>query len=1238
MADITAPTLLLTSPSDNATGVSTTSNLTLAFSEAVSVGSGLIKIYQSDGTLFHTIAVNDASQVMLASARVVINPSVTLLAGTSHYVIIESGAFKDLAGNDYAGLSSPTAFNFSTAGGAPPPPPPPADTTAPLLTGTTPADNASDVAVGANLVLTFNEAVKAGSGNVEVHWLSNGWTQTMAITDPSQVTISGNQVILNPTWDLWPGTDYYVLVDSGVVTDLANNPFGGISTWSVFNFSTEYVVDTTAPLLVTTTPADDSTGVAIETNLVLTFNELVKQGSTFGKIQIHDAATGNIVQSFIVADYVSVTFPGTNQVMVNLTPNLLPGKDYYVTIDAGAIVDALGNVFAGISSATVFNFSTPPDATAPLLLSSSPADDATVVPGLGSISLKFSEVVTRGTGYVKIYRAADNSLLESISIEDTFHASFSSYEPYTSGFVNLYLSNTLSSGTAYYVLIDPGAIVDLSGNAFAGISSPTALNFATMVVPDGIAPVLLSTSPVDDSTNVPVDGVITFTFNEAVTVDVGEIRISQQGGTWSTISIQSNDTSQVSIAGGVVTIDPSIDLEPNISYSVQILSNVFADLTGTWFPGTMFNFTTEPTTTPVLLSTLPSDDATNVAVNPVLVLTFDQVVNAGSGNIEIHNANGSIFETIAVTDASRVTIVGNKVIIDPTGTLSQGASYYVTIAPGAIENELGIHSFAGWTDSTTFNFTTKIGADAVAPLLISSSPNDGALDVPQLSLVILTFNEQVVAGSGRIELHRGSDGATVLAGPANALSEYLSFAGNQLTIELGSQFELGESYYLVLDVGAVQDLAGNPFAGIPTPTGLNFTVTSVDTVFPVLMGSGPSDDRTNYPIDGSFLLAFSESVQRGSGNIQLYRSDGTLVANFDVQDQAQVSFGTNTVSIDPSINLDPYTSYYILVDSGAVRDLAGNPWSGISSPTELNFTTGDLVMPPSGGGSGAGAGAGGGGIDTTAPSLTSISPLDNSLNVPTNSNIVLAFNEGVLAGTGTIQIHKVSDGSLVKSIALSDTSQVQFSGATVTVNPSTDLSAGTAYYVVLDSGAVKDGSGNPYAGFSSPAAFNFTTGGSASGLVLTGNGMANTLVGGTGNDVITGLGRGDTLTGGGGADTFVYTAVSDSTGRGYDTITDFNASADLIDLWFQVTGVDTAITSGSLSQWSIDSNLASAVGAAKLGAHHAVLFTPNAGVLSGKTLLIVDANGVAGYQANADLVILLGNASSLAGLTVADFV
>ena len=87
MADTTAPTLQRTLPADNATGVSVTGNLGLVFNEAVRPGPGLIKIYKSDGTLFHTIAASDTSQVTVEGrGRVSIDPSVPLLGGTGYYV------------------------------------------------------------------------------------------------------------------------------------------------------------------------------------------------------------------------------------------------------------------------------------------------------------------------------------------------------------------------------------------------------------------------------------------------------------------------------------------------------------------------------------------------------------------------------------------------------------------------------------------------------------------------------------------------------------------------------------------------------------------------------------------------------------------------------------------------------------------------------------------------------------------------------------------------------------------------------------------------------------------------------------------------------------------------------------------------------------------------------------------------------------------------------------------------
>ena len=58
---------------------------------------------------------------------------------------------------------------------------------------------------------------------------------------------------------------------------------------------------------------------------------------------------------------------------------------------------------------------------------------------------------------------------------------------------------------------------------------------------------------------------------------------------------------------------------------------------------------------------------------------------------------------------------------------------------------------------------------------------------------------------------------------------------------------------------------------------------------------------------------------------------------------------------------------------------------------------------------------------------------------------------------------------------------------------------------------------------------------------------------------------------------------------------------------------------------------------AGLGANHAILFRPDAGDLEGRTFLVIDTNGVAGYQAGEDMVIHLRGGAHLAGLDVSDF-
>jgi hypothetical protein len=155
---------------------------------------------------------------------------------------------------------------------------------------------------------------------------------------------------------------------------------------------------------------------------------------------------------------------------------------------------------------------------------------------------------------------------------------------------------------------------------------------------------------------------------------------------------------------------------------------------------------------------------------------------------------------------------------------------------------------------------------------------------------------------------------------------------------------------------------------------------------------------------------------------------------------------------------------------------------------------------------------------------------------------------------------------------------------------------------------------------------------------LIGHGGKDTITAGAGDDTMIGGAGKDTLAGFQGIDTFAYEAASDSTGRFYDKVRVFDFASDLFDTLASITGIDTTIASGQLRGAFFDADLAVAVSAGQLAAGHAVLFTPDSGNKAGKTFLIVDQNGAAGYQAGADLVINLLNPLNLASIDTGDFI
>lgn len=130
----------------------------------------------------------------------------------------------------------------------------------------------------------------------------------------------------------------------------------------------------------------------------------------------------------------------------------------------------------------------------------------------------------------------------------------------------------------------------------------------------------------------------------------------------------------------------------------------------------------------------------------------------------------------------------------------------------------------------------------------------------------------------------------------------------------------------------------------------------------------------------------------------------------------------------------------------------------------------------------------------------------------------------------------------------------------------------------------------------------------------------DTLFGGDQDDWLYGGEGADALYGSGGSDVFAYTTTSESTGANHDRVFWFDPDVDHIDLPQTVTGIAPTVQGGALSAVSFNPDLETAIGADELGIGNAVLFRPTEGALAGSTFLVVDANGIAGYQADQDYV------------------
>ena len=237
------------------------------------------------------------------------------------------------------------------------------DTTAPTVSYFSPADGATGVAIGSNLTLSFREAIAIGTGTITLRSGSatGSIIESFDAATSSQLSISGSTLTVDPTNNLAANTRYFLALPSGSVKDIAGNKYTGTSSYDFRTVSG----DTTAPTVSYFSPADGATGVAIGSNLTLSFREAIAIGT--GTITLRSgSATGSIIESFDAATSSQLSISGST-LTVDPTNNLAANTRYFLALPSGSVKDIAGNKYTGTSSydfSTVSGDTTPPTVTA----------------------------------------------------------------------------------------------------------------------------------------------------------------------------------------------------------------------------------------------------------------------------------------------------------------------------------------------------------------------------------------------------------------------------------------------------------------------------------------------------------------------------------------------------------------------------------------------------------------------------------------------------------------------------------------------------------------------------------------------------------------------------------------------------------------------------------------------------------------------------------------------------------
>ncbi len=547
---------------------------------------------------------------------------------------------------------------------------------APFISSTDPANNETDVSLTKIITANFSVAMDPSSITASNFTVKEGNTAVIGL-----VASNGSSSTFKPNYSLKPNTTYTATISSAA-KDLHGTRLQSDYVWT---FSTG---GTISPTIVSTDPVNNAVGVLLNKVVTANFNMPLDPSSLNSStiIMKQGAAT---VTGTISSNGTSISFiPSTS-----LTANTL----YTVTLTKG-IRNMLG---ASLANDYTWSFTTV-SPNIPLIISTDPLNNA--------INVSLTKAIT----------ATWNMPMDPLSITP---ATFEVKEG-----VNVVAGSVSSAGaSATFTPATP-----LKANTVYTISIRKSVRSALGVAADNdyiwtfatvslVAPVILSTDPINNASGVALNKVVSAVFN----MPIDPLSIN---GTSFLLKEGTNLVVGATLYNGaMLSFTPSSALKPNTVYTA-IISSSLRNFQGVQLANDhVWTFTTAALNAPIVLSTVPLNNATNVSLNQVIEANFNMMMDASTINPVTFTVKAG-----ANVISGLVTYNGTKASFSAFNALSPNTVYTVSLARG-IRSSQGI----ALTNDYVWTFTT---ASLTAPVVISTNPLNNAVDVLLNQVISVNFN------------------------------------------------------------------------------------------------------------------------------------------------------------------------------------------------------------------------------------------------------------------------------------------------------------------------------------------------------------------------------------------------------------------------------------------------------------------------------------------------------------------